>query len=160
MFAICCMLVALVGLRAMALDRTQSKWSLHAVSALAAASNMSTTAAVLWSRYAYLIELNKLMAYGPGYDPVTRMRSHLETGHMVGAVFKSFRGKPQPLGIVTLTIANPYTLEQLYGTHAVNHALFMRAARLSRAVPGHVEMGRLGIEGFVLVMPCCTKAPA
>ena len=79
---------------------------------------------------------------------------------MVGAVFKSFRDKPQPLGIVTLTIANLYTLEQLYGTHAVNHALFMRAARLSRAVPGHVEMGRLGIEGFVLVMPCCTKAPA
>ena len=158
MFAICCMLVALVGLSAIALDRSQSKWSLHAVSALAAASYMSIMAAVLWSRYAYLIELNKLMAYGPSYDPVTRMRSHLETGHMVGAVFKSFRDKPQPLGIVTLTIANLYTLEQLYGTHAVNHALFMRAARLRRAVPGHVEMGRLGTEGFVLVMPRCTES--
>ena len=77
---------------------------------------------------------------------------------MVGAVFKSFRDKPQPLGIVTLTIANLYTLEQLYGTHAVNHALFMCAARLRRTVPGHVEMGRLGTEGFVLVMPRCTES--
>ena len=77
---------------------------------------------------------------------------------MVGAVFKSFWDKPQPLGIVTLTIANLYTLEQLYGTHAVNHALFVCASRLRRTVPGHVEMGRLGTEGFVLIMPRCTES--
>jgi len=157
-FAISCMLVTLVGLNLIALDRSQSMWSLQAVSALAATSYMSIMAAVLWSRYAYLIELHKLMAYGPSYDPVTRMRSHQETGHMVGAVFKSFRDKPQPLGIVTLTIANLYSLEQLYGAHAVNHALFICAARLRRTVPGHVEMGRLGKEGFVLVMPHCKES--
>lgn len=157
-FAICCMLVTLVGLSAIALDRSKSMWTLQAVSALAATSYMSIMAAVLWSRYAYLIELHKLMAYGPSYDPVTRMRTHQETGHMVGAVFKSFRDKPQPLGIVTLTIANLYTLEQLYGAHAVNHALFICAARLRRTVPSHVEMGRLGNEGFVLVMPHCRES--
>ena len=157
-FAICCMLVAVVGLSAIALDRKDSPWLLHAVIALAANLYMGMIAMVLWSRYAYLIELHKLMAYGPSYDPVTRMRSHQETGHMVGAVFKSFRDKPQPLGIVALTIANLYTLEQLYGSHAVNHALFICAGRLRRTVPGHVEMGRLGKEGFVLVMPHCTES--
>ncbi len=157
-FAISCMLVTLVGLSAIALDRSKSMWSLQAVSALAATAYMSIMAAVLWSRYAYLIELHKLMAYGPSYDPVTRMRSHQETGQMVGAVFKSFRDKPQPLGIVTLTIANLYSLEQLYGKHAVNHALFICAARLRRTVPSHVEMGRLGNEGFVLVMPHCSES--
>ena len=157
-FAICCMMVALVSLSVIAHDPQGSAWLLYTVSALAATLYMSTMAAVLWSRYAYLIEQNKLMAYGPSYDPVTRMRSHLETGHMVGAVFKSFRDKPKPLGIVTLTIANLYALEQLYGAHAVNHALFICAGRLRRTVPGHVEMGRLGKDGFVLVMPHCTES--
>ena len=158
MFAISCMLVALVSLSVIARDRQDSGWLIYAVSALAATLYMSTMAAVLWSRYAYLIEQHKLMAYGPSYDPVTRMRSHQETGHMVGEVFKSFRDKPQPLGIVTLTIANLYALEQLYGMHAVNHALFICAGRLRLTVPGHVEMGRLGKEGFVLVMPHCTES--
>ena len=156
--AICCMLIALVGLSAIAMDRKESPWLLHAVSALAATLYMGMMATVLWSRYAYLIELHKLMAYGPSYDPVTRMRSHRETGHMVGAVFKTFRDKPQPMGILALTIANLYTLEQLYGVPSVNHALFVCAMRLRRIVPSHVEMGRLGKDGFVLVMPHCTES--
>lgn len=157
-FAICCMLLALVGLSAIALDRERASWQLHAVSALAATLYMVTMASVLWSRYAYLIELHKIMAYGPSYDPVTRMRSHSETGHMIGAVFKSFRAQPQPMGIVVLTIANLYALEQLHGAYAVNHALFVCAARLRRTVPSHVEMGRLGSDGFVLVMPHCKQS--
>ena len=157
-FAICCMLVALVGLSAIALDRVEASWRLHAVSALAATLYMVTMASVLWSRYAYLIELHKLMAYGPSYDPVTRMRTHAETGQMIGAVFKSFRDQPQPMGMVVLTIANLYALEQLHGTHAVNHALFVCASRLRRTVPSHVEMGRLGNDGFVLVMPHCKQS--
>lgn len=157
-FAICCMLVALVGLSTIALDRDQASWRLHAVSALAATLYMVTMASVLWSRYAYLIELHKIMAYGPSYDPVTRMRSHAETGQMIGAVFKSFRAQPQPMGIVVLTIANLYALEQLHGAYAVNHALFVCAARLRRTVPSHVEMGRLGSDGFVLVMSHCKQS--
>ena len=154
-FAICCMLVALVGLSVIAHDRDRVSWLLHAVIALAATLYMVIMASVLWSRYAYLIELHKLMAYGPGYDPVTRMRSHSETGQMVGAVFKSFRDQPQPMGIVVLTIANLYSLERLHGAPAVNHALSVCAARLRRTVPSHVEMGRLGADGFALVMPHC-----
>ena len=154
-FAICWMLVALVGLSAIALSRNQASWQLQAVSALGATLYMVTMAAVLWSRYAYLIELHKLMAYGPSYDPVTRMRSHAETGQMVGAAFRSFRDQPKPMGIVVLTIANLYALEQLHGVPAVNHALFVCAARLRRTVPSHVEMGKLGSDGFVLVMPHC-----
>ena len=154
-FAICCMLVALVGLSAIAHGGAQASWSLHAVSALAATLYLVIMASVLWSRYAYLIELHKIMAYGPSYDPVTRMRTHAETGHMVGAAFKSFRAEPQPMGIVVLTIANLYALEQLHGAPAVNHALFVCAGRLRRTVPGRLEMGRLGSDGFVLVMPQC-----
>ncbi len=157
-FAICCMLVALVGLSAIAYDRDGASWLLYAVSALAATLYMLTMASVLWSRYAYLIELHKLLAYGPSYDPVTRMRSHAETGQMVGAVFKSFRAKPQPMGILVLTIANLYSLEKLHGVRAVNHALFVTAARLRRIVPSQVEMGRLGSDGFVLVMQHCKQS--
>ena len=157
MFAICCMLVALVGLSLIAHDRVQVSWSLQAFSALAATIYMVIMASVLWTRYAYLIELHKLLAYGPSYDPVTRMRTHAETGQMVGAAFKSFRAEPQPMGIVVLTIANLYALEQLHGTPAVNHALFVCAARLRRTVPSQMEMGRLGNDGFVLVMPRCRE---
>ncbi|MGB4115753.1 MAG: diguanylate cyclase [Polaromonas sp.] len=157
-FAICCMLVALIGLSAIAHDSEQASWQLYAVSAVAATLYMVTMALVLWSRYAYLIELHKLMAYGPSYDPVTRMRSHAETGHMVGNVFKNFRAQPQPMGVVVLTIANLYSLEQLHGVPAVNHALFVTAARLRRIVPTQVEMGRLGTDGFVLVMQHCKES--
>ena len=157
-FSICCMLVAVVSLGAIALDRQASTWRVYAVGAVAAILYMSTIAAAMWSRYYYLLELHKLMAYGPSYDPVTRMRTHQETGLMVGALFKSFRAKPQPLGVVALTIANLYALEQLYGAHAVNYAFFVCAGRLRRTVPGKVEMGRLGKEGFVLVMPNCSES--
>lgn len=51
-------------------------------------------ASVLWTRYSYLIELNQVMAHGPSYDPVTRMRSHSETGNMVGAAFKHYTTNP------------------------------------------------------------------
>ena len=156
--AICCMLVALVGLSTTAHAGDQASWSMRAVSALAATLYMVIMATVLWSRYAYLIELHKLLTYGTSYDPVTRMRTHAETGQMVGAAFKSFRARPQPMGIVVLTIANLYTLEQLHGTLAVNHALFVCAARLRRTVASKLEMGRLGNDGFVLLMPNCKES--
>ncbi|MDB5915176.1 MAG: hypothetical protein JWP22_3851, partial [Ramlibacter sp.] len=63
--------------------------------------------------------------------------------------------EPAPLGVVVLTIANFYALEKLHGTVAINHALFVTAGRLRRAAPGNVEMGRLGHDGFLLVMRNC-----
>ena len=157
-FGICCVLVALTGLSAIAHDRDRVSLWIQAISALAAALYMVTIAGVMWSRYAYLIELRKVMAYGPSYDPVTRMRSHQETGHMVGAIFKNFRDNPERMGVVVLTIANLYSLEQLHGVPAVNHALFICAVRLRRTVPSYIQMGRLGTDGFVLVMPHCKES--
>ncbi|MFC6280755.1 MULTISPECIES: diguanylate cyclase domain-containing protein [Polaromonas] len=154
-----CMLVALDGLGWIALNRQQALWSLHAVSAVAATLYLATLAYVLWARYAYLIELHEVMAHGPGYDPVTRMRSHAETGQMVGAIFKSFRNKPEePLGVMVLTIANLYALNKLHGAVAVNSALFVCAGRLRRSVPAHVDMGRLGHDGFLLIMRNCRES--
>lgn len=152
------MLVAIAGLSWVALDRAHVPWQVHAVSALAGTAYLATMASVLWTRYSYLIELNEVMAHGPSYDPVTRMRSNSETSNMVSAAFRryrDYRDQPVPLGVIVVTIANLYVLEKLYGLAAVNHALFVCAGRLRRTVPAHVEMGRLGDDGFLLLMRNC-----
>ena len=153
-----CVLVALGGFGWLALHRQDSLWQVHVMTALAATFYLSTLAYVLWTRYAYLIELHEVMAHGPGYDPVTRMRSNAETGQLVGDIFRRFREKPEPLGMIVLTIANLYTLEQLHSTAAVNSAFFVCAGRLRRLIPEHVEVGRLGKDGFLLIMQNCTDA--
>ena len=157
---LCFMLVAVVGLSWIALDRAHVPWQVHAVSAMAATAYLASMAWVLWVRYFYLIELKEVLAHGPGYDPVTRMRTHAETGNMVGAAFKRFHDDPVPLGMVVVTIANLYMLEKLYGLAAVNHALFVCAGRLRRSLPGHVEMGRLGDDGFLLLQYNCRDSGA
>lgn len=86
------MLVAISGLGWIALAQGQVPWQVHAVSALAGTAYMVAMAAALWARYAYLIELHQVMALGPSYDPVTRMRSLTETGQMLGSMFKHDRG--------------------------------------------------------------------
>lgn len=153
-----CMLAALGGLGWIATHRSETLWPIHVASSVAATLYLMTMAYVLWARYAYLIELKEVMAHGPGYDPVTRMRSHEETGQLVGAVFKSFRDKPEPMGVIVLTIANLYALEKLHGAAAVNSALFVCAGRLRRVVPAQVEMGRLGHDGFLLIMRNCHES--
>ena len=81
------MLVALGGLSWIALDRRGVPWPVHAASAIAGMAYLASMAAALWARYSYLIELREVVAHGPSYDPVTRMRSHAETGQMVGLAF-------------------------------------------------------------------------
>jgi GGDEF domain-containing protein len=152
------MLAAIAGLSWVALDRAHVPWQAHAVSALAGTAYLATMASVLWIRYSYLIELNRAMAHGPSYDPVTRMRSNSETSNMVNTIFKHYRDQPVPLGVIVVTIANLYVLEKLYGLAAVNHALFVCAGRLRRTVPAHVEMGRLGEDGFLLLMRNCHQS--
>ncbi|EJL86795.1 GGDEF domain-containing protein [Polaromonas sp. CF318] len=149
------MLVAIVGLSWAALDRAHVPWQAHAVAALAGTAYLATMASVLWIRYSYLIELNQAMAYGPSYDPVTRMRSNSETNNMLNGAFRDYRDKPVPMGVIVVSLANLYVLEKLYGLAAVNHALFVCAGRLRRTVPAHVEMGRLGEDGFLLLMRNC-----
>ena len=146
-----CMLVAVAGLSWIAVERSAG-WPVHAVSAVAGMAYLAVMAWALWARYSYLLELSEVMAHGPSYDPVTRMRSHSETGNMVGDVFFRREGGAKPVGVIAICIANLYALENLHGRAAFNHALFVCAGRLRRAVPVNVEMGRLGEDGFLLLV--------
>jgi len=128
------------------------------------------------------------MAMGPSYDPVTRMRSHTETGQMVGDIFRRRRDEPAgpdaaravdagngaegrvggvppaphrsgpQVGVMVVSIGNLYTLERLHGMAAVNHALFVCAGRLRRSVPAYVETGRFSGDGFVLLLRDCNDS--
>lgn len=153
-----CIFVALNGFAWISLYRHEAHPLVDAVTAVASTLYVASIAYVIWTRYEYLIELHEVMAHGPGYDPVTRMRSHQETGQMVGTIFKGFRDRPSPMGVVVLTIANLYALEQLHGVAAVNNAFFVCAGRLRRWVPRQVHMGRLGKDGFLLIMQNCTDS--
>ncbi len=155
---VCFLMTVLASMSWIALNRDDVPAFVHVVSAASAALYLGLMAWVMWARYEYLLELHKVTAYGPSYDPVTRMRSEAETGHMVGAVFNSFRNEPSPLGIIVMSIANFHMLDKLHGQAAVNVALFVCAGRLRRCVPAQVEMGRLGPDGFVLVMRNCTDS--
>ena len=150
------MLVAIAGLSWIALSRT-TWWPVHALSALAGVAYLCVIATVLWARYSYLLELSEVLAHGPSYDPVTRMRSHTETGQMVGDVFFHRDAEARPIGVIAISIANLYALENLHGRAASNHALFICAGRLRRCVPQNVEMGRLGEDGFLLLVPNATE---
>jgi GGDEF domain-containing protein len=144
------MLVALSGLSWIALDRHVG-WPVHALSALSGMIYLTVMGGALWKRYSYLLELAEVMAHGPAYDPVTRMRSHSETGQMIGDLFFQRGAEARPVGVIAVCIANLYALENLHGRAAFNHALFITAGRLRRAVPQTLEMGRLGDDGFLLL---------
>ena len=149
------MLLAMAGLSWIALARGQVPWQVHAFSALAGTAYLATMASALWARYSYLIELHQIMVMGPNYDPVTRLRSHNETGHMLGDAFKRHRDQPRTLGVMVISLGNLYALEKLHGMGAVNHALYVCSGRLRRAAPARVEIGRLSSDGFVLLMNDC-----
>jgi hypothetical protein len=91
------------------------------MSALAGDGLPAVMAAATWSRYSYLLELSEVMAHGPSYDPVTRMRSHSETGQLVGDVFFQPRGRGRARRRARVCIANLYALENLHGRAAFNH---------------------------------------
>jgi GGDEF domain-containing protein len=152
-----CMLVAVTGLGWIALHREGVPWTVHAVTALASMAYLATMAVALWIRYSYLIELREVVAHGPSYDPITRMRTHAETGQMVGlAFFRQHEDVDRAVGVAVVSIGNLYTLENLHGRAALNHALFVCASRLRRCIPADVEVGRLGDDGFLLLV----RAPA
>ncbi len=146
------MMVSLLGLTWIAMDRTGVPLAVHIASAVAATVYLVAMASMMWQRYSYLIELREVLAQGPSYDPITRMRSNTETGNMVGlAFFRQQQNPTRPVGVIAISIGNLFALEQLHGKAAVNHALFVCASRLRRCVPADVEMGRLGDDGFLLV---------
>lgn len=145
------MLVAVAGLTWIALMPGAPRW-VHALSAVSGMAYLAVMATALWSRYSYLLELAEVMAQGPSYDPVTRMRSHSETGHMVGGLFLGREDAAIPVGMIAITMANLAALETLYGRASANHALYVCATRLRRTVPSGVDMGRLGDDGFLLLV--------
>jgi GGDEF domain-containing protein len=152
-FGVTFMLVTLSGLSWIALDRNGVPWQVHLASALGGMAYLAAMATMVWQRYSYLIELRGVLAQGPNYDPITRMRSNAETGNMVGlAFFRQQQDPTRPVGVIAISIGNLYALESLHGRAAVNHALFVCASRLRRCVPADVEMGRLSEDGFMLVV--------
>ncbi len=151
-FAVAFVLVTLIGLSWIALNRDGVPWQVHPVSALGGMAYLAALASMMWQRYSYLIELREVLAQGPSYDPITRMRSNAETGNMVGmAFFRQQQDPTRPVGVIAVSIGNFFALENLHGKAAVNHALFVCASRLRRCVPADVEMGRLSEDGFLLV---------
>lgn len=150
-FGVVLMMSCVAGLTWIALDAVVP-WQVHAFSAVCGSAYLVAMAVALWSRYSHLIELSVVMAHGPGYDPVTRMRSHSETGQLASHVFMRGEDETRPIGVIAVTLANLYALENLHGRAAFNHALYVCAGRLRRTVPAHVEMGRLGEDGFLLLV--------
>jgi GGDEF domain-containing protein len=149
--------IALIGLSWIALLGHRVPLLVHIVTAISATLYVVAMVSVWWARYAYLIELRTVMAYGPSYDPVTRLRSPAETQQMAIDVFKN-RSADASLGVLVIIVANLYPLEKLYGAAATNHALFGTAGRLRRVLPAGVQAGRLGNEGFLLLMPHCRSS--
>jgi GGDEF domain-containing protein len=150
--AIVAMLCGLAGGVWIVLDRPGVPWQVHAASAVAGIVYLSGIGVMLWRRYSYLIELREVLVQGPRYDPITRMQSQAGTGHMVGRIFVRQQSDPtSPVVLLAVSIGNLYALENLHGSAALNHALFVCASRLRRCVPGDIEMGRLFEDGFLLV---------
>ncbi len=133
-------------------------WPLLAFSGLAASIYVVSLGGINYLRYAHLIERKKAMLYGPSYDPITRLRSRSGTHQMAQDIFDNPATQNEPLGLVVLTIANLYSLEKLHGMAAVNSALFLMASRLKGKLPARVEIGRLGFDGFLLIMRNCNDS--
>jgi GGDEF domain-containing protein len=127
-------------------------WWLHAASAVAGMAYLAVIAVVLWQRFSYLIELREVLSHGAAYDPITRMRTHSDTGQMVGLAFFNQKRLGTLTGVIAVSIGNLLTLEQLHGRAAVHHGLFVAAGRLRRALPGDAEAGRLGEDGFLVLV--------
>jgi GGDEF domain-containing protein len=142
-----------------ALDREVS-WTVHALAAVSGMAYLSVMAVVLWLRSTYLIELREVVAHGPNYDPITRMRSHAQTGEMVGLAFFRQQSEKRPVGVIVISIGNLYALEQFHGRAALNHGLFVCAGRLRRSLPAGAEAGRLGDDAFLVLVRNCTDTRA
>ena len=133
-------------------------WGLQVFCAAAASGYVVALAVVNAMRYTYLLERKKIMEYGPAFDPITRLRSRSETSQMARDIFNSQSWRVEPLGMLLVTITNLHVLEKLHGTAALNSGLFVMAARLKRNLPADVELGRIGFDGFLLIMRNCTDS--
>lgn len=124
--------------------------ALHALAATSSIAYVAIMGWTLWTRYAYALELRQVLAQGPSYDPVTRLPSYAHAGKLVGSFLRS--GSTQPLGVLVVSLANLELLEQLHGRAAYNHALYVSAGRLRRSVPVGTQLGRVGEDGFLVLL--------
>jgi GGDEF domain-containing protein len=143
--------VCVAGVSWIAMDPQGVPWRVHAVSAVSAIAFLTGVGMMLWLRYSYLIELREVLAQGPRYDPITRMRSNAATAHMLGQTFIRQQNSTRPVVLIAVAIGNLYALENLHGRAALNHALFVCASRLRRCVPAEMDVGRLFDDSFLLV---------
>lgn len=123
---------------------------LHGLAAFSSMAYVAIMGWTMWMRYAYAAELRHVLAQGPSFDPVTRLPSHAHAGRLVGSFLRS--GPARPLGVIAVSLANLPALEQLHGRAAYNHALFVTAGRLRRCTPLGAELGRLGEDGFLVLL--------
>ena len=143
-------IVSLGSLAAIAAMEQPAPLALHALAALSSMAYVAIMAWAMWMRYTYAAELRYVLAQGPSFDPVTRLPSHAHAGRLVGSFLRS--GSARPLGVLAIAIANAAVLEQLHGRAAYNHALFVTAGRLRRCTPLGAELGRLGEDGFLVLL--------
>lgn len=139
------------GATSIALDPGGTSWLVHAISAVAGMGFLTAVGTMLWLRYSFLIEMRDVLAQGPRYDPITRMRSNHAVGQMTVQAFTRQRESGRPVVLIAVSIGNLYALENLHGRAALNHALFVCASRLRRCVPADMDMGRLSDDAFLLV---------
>jgi len=144
--------VCVAGVSWIAFDPQAVPWRVHAVSAVSAIAFLTGVGVMLWQRYSYLIELRQVLAQGPRYDPITRMRTNVATAHMLTQTFMRQQNAARPVVLIAVAIGNLYALENLHGRAALNHALFICASRLRRCVPAEMEVGRLFDDSFLLVL--------
>ena len=139
------------GATSIALDPDGIPWPVHAISAVAGIGFLTAVGAMLWLRYSFLIEMREVLAQGPRYDPITRMRSSNAVAQMAVQAFARQRESGRPIVLIAVSIGNLYALENLHGRAALNHALWVCASRLGRWARADVDMGRLADDAFLLV---------
>jgi GGDEF domain-containing protein len=146
--ALLCTCVATAVLDWYAFQPQRIPWQLHAISAVCGIVYLLCIAVAMWTRYAYLIEVSKVMTEGPNFDPITRMPSY-EVGEPMHELAST--GQELAWGMIAVCVSNMKMLEDLHGRAAYNHALFVCATRLRRmALPG-AELARLREDGFLLL---------
>jgi GGDEF domain-containing protein len=146
--ALLCASVSMAVLNWYAFRPDRTAWPMHAIAAVCGIAYLLCVAVAMWTRYAYLIEVSKVMTHGPNFDPVTRMPSY-EAGQPMHEL--AHANPNEALAMLAVSISNMKMLEELHGRAAYNHALFLCATRLRRmALPG-AELVRLREDGFLLV---------
>jgi GGDEF domain-containing protein len=142
--AVPCAVTGVICLGWYALHPADTPAAVHVLSAVVGIVYLVCIAAAMWSQYAYLIEVRKVMSHGSDYDPVTWLPSFQADSPLPDIPVR-------PIGVIVVSIANLKMLEELHGSAAYNHALFACALRLRKCGFPGAELWRLREDAFVFV---------